>query len=134
MRTADARRALEAARSEAERIGKPVAVAVVDATAMLVVFERFENAPAFNGFVAEGKACASAFTGRDSSALKAMVESFPALATSLSLKLNGRFVPIQGAVVLRDGGGAVTGAIGVSGAAAAEDEQIARAGADAFNA
>jgi uncharacterized protein GlcG (DUF336 family) len=45
--------------------------------------------------------------------------------------LGGRFVPIRGAVVLRDANG-VAGAIGVSGAAASEDEQIARAGAAAF--
>lgn len=131
MRTDDARTVLEAARAEAAALGKAVTVAVVDAAGMLVLLERLADAPGFSAFVAEGKACASAFTGRDSGALEAMVANYPAMAASLAGRLGSRFVPIQGAVVLRGPGG-IAGAIGVSGASAGEDERIARAGAAAF--
>lgn len=132
MKTSDARRVLEAARAEAARIGKPVSVAIVDASTTLVLFERLDDASAFTAFVAEGKAAASAFTLRDSSNLKSMSENYPGLIMSAATKLHGRFVPAPGGVLLRDHDGAVAGAIGVSGATAEEDEQIARAGAAAL--
>ncbi len=88
-------------------------------------------APAFTAVVAEGKAAASAFMGRDSVQLQGMAERSPAIVAALTTRLGGRFVAHQGAVVLvRDG--EVAGAVGVSGASAEEDEQIARAGAAAF--
>ena len=55
---------MEAARAEADRIGKPVSVAIVDAACTLVLFERLNDAHAYTAFVAEGKACASALVGR----------------------------------------------------------------------
>ena len=131
MKTDDAKRCMDAARAEAERMGKSVSVAIVDAACTLILFERLNDAPAFTAYVAEGKACASAFTGRDSLQLEGMVKNYPALATSLAVKFHGRFVPIQGAVVLRDESG-IIGSVAVSGGAAAEDEQIAKAGAAAL--
>lgn len=131
MKTDDAKRCMDAARAEAERMGKSVCIAIVDAASMLVLFERLHDAAAFTAYVAEGKACASAFTGRDSLQLESTVNNYPALASSLAVKFHGRFVPIQGAIVIRDDSG-IIGAVGVSGAAAAEDEQIAKAGAAAF--
>ena len=131
MKTDRARRALEAARAEADRIGKPVSVAIVDAAGLLVLFERLNDARAFTAYVAEGKACASAFTGRDSGDLQGMMENYPAFGPALAAKLAGRFVPVRGAVVLTDPSG-VVGAIGVSGATAEEDERIAKAGAAAL--
>ena len=64
LKTADAKRVLEAARSKAADIGKPVSVAIVDAAGAMVVFERINDAPPFTAVVAEGKAAGSAFTGR----------------------------------------------------------------------
>ena len=51
--------------------------------------------------------------------------------SALSTRLGGRFLALQGAVVLTEDGDAA-GAVGVSGATAEEDEEIARAGAAAL--
>jgi glc operon protein GlcG len=128
MKTEVAKRMLEAARGKADEIGKPVTVAIVDAAGTLVVLERMNNAPAFTSVVAEGKASASAFSGRDSAGLANMAQNVPALTNAMAARLNGRFVPLQGAVVIRDDNGEIAGAIGVSGATSEEDEQIAKAG------
>lgn len=133
MKTEDARRMLEAARAKAAEIGKPVSVSVLDASGSMVVFERINNASSFTAIVAEGKAQASAITGRDSVLLAGMAQNVPALTNALMTRLNGRFVPVQGAIALRDAAGEIVGAIGVSGATAEEDEAVAKAGAEALN-
>ena len=124
---------LAAARVEAEQIGKPVSVAIVDAAGIPVLFERLDNAAAFTTVVAEGKACASAFTGRDSSQLQGMAENYPTLVSAFATRLGGRFVALGGGVVITGEAG-VLGAVGVSGATAEEDEQIARAATAAYDA
>jgi len=128
VKSEDAKRMLEACRAKAAEIGKPVSVAIVDAAGLMVVFERLNNPPPFTAAIAEAKANASAFMGRDSGALAAMAQGAPAILSAVSARLNGRFAPHQGAVVLRDANG-IAGAIGVSGATSEEDEQIAKAGA-----
>ena len=132
MKTEDAKRMLEAARAKATEIGKPVSVAILDAAGTMVVFERLNDAPPHTAVVAEGKAAASAFTGRDSGALAGMAQSAPAVFNAITQRLQGqRFVPHQGAVAIRDASG-IVGSIGASGATAEEDEAIAKAGAAAF--
>jgi uncharacterized protein GlcG (DUF336 family) len=131
MRSDDAKRILEAAKAQAGSMDKAVTIIVVDAAGVPVVLERVADPAAFTAVVAEGKACASAFTGRDSGELQGMAERFPSLVSSFATRLGGRFVALQGGVVLRSDG-EVVGAVGVSGATAEEDEQIARAGADAL--
>ena len=128
MKTETARRMLEASRAKAAEIGKSVSVAIVDTAGVLVLLERMNDAPAFTSVVAEGKASASAFSGRDSAGLATMAQNVPALTNAMAARLNGRFVPLQGAVVIRDADNEIAGAIGVSGATSEEDEQIARAG------
>jgi len=131
MRSEAARRMMDAAREKAGEIGKPVSVAIVDAGGGLMALERMGEAPSATVLVAEGKAVASAVMGRDSVRLEAMAESLPSIINSLMIRFEGRFVPAQGGVVVREQG-AVVGAIGVSGATSEEDEAIARAGAEAF--
>jgi uncharacterized protein GlcG (DUF336 family) len=132
MRSEAARRMMDAAREKAEEIGKPVSVAIVDAGGMLMALERLNDAPSATVLVAEGKAVASAVMGRDSGRLEAMAESLPSIINSLMMRYDGRFVPAQGGVVVRQGG-EVIAAVGVSGATSEEDESIARAGAEAFS-
>jgi uncharacterized protein GlcG (DUF336 family) len=69
--------------------------------------------------------------GRDSVRLEAMADSLPTIINALMIRYEGRFVPAQGGVVVREAGN-VAGGIGVSGATSEEDEAIARAGADAY--
>jgi uncharacterized protein GlcG (DUF336 family) len=130
MKSDAARRMMDAAREKAAEIGKPVSVAIVDAGGMLMALERMRDAPSATVVVAEGKAVASAVMGRDSVRLEAMAESLPTIINSLIMRYEGRFVPAQGGVVVREAG-SIIGAIGVSGATSEEDEAIARAGAEA---
>lgn len=131
MRSDDARKVFDGAKAQANAMGKAVTIIVVDAAAIPVVLERIGDPAAFTAVVAEGKACASAFMGRDSVELQGMAERFPSLIQGFATRLGGRFVALQGGVVLRRDG-EVVGAIGVSGATAEEDEQIAKAGAEAL--
>lgn len=131
MKSDDAKRVLEAARAHATSMGKAVTIIVVDTAGVPLVLERVDDPPAFTAVVAEGKAAASAFTGRDSAQLQGMAENYPSLVSALSTRFNGRFVALQGAVVLMENG-EVAGAVGVSGATAEEDEEIAHAGASAL--
>jgi uncharacterized protein GlcG (DUF336 family) len=131
MKSDAARAMMDAAREKAEEIGKPVSVAIVDAGGALMALERLNDAPSATVLVAEGKAVASAVMGRDSGRLEAMAESLPSIINALMMRYEGRFVPAQGGVVVRQGG-TVIGAVGVSGATSEEDESIARAGAEAF--
>lgn len=132
MKTADAKKVLEAARVKATEIGKPVSVAIVDAAGAMVVFERINDSPPFTAVVAEGKAAVSAFTGRDSAMIATLREANPPIVALIEGRLAGqRFAPAQGAVAIRDASGLI-GAIGVSGATSQEDEEIARAGAAAL--
>jgi|SRR5688572_6326217 uncharacterized protein GlcG (DUF336 family) len=126
-----ARRMMDAARSKAEEVGKPVSIAIVDSGGSLMALERLGNAPSATVVVAEGKAVASAVMGRDSVRLEAMADSLPTIINALMIRYEGRFVPAQGGVAVRDAGN-VIGGVGVSGATSEEDEAIARAGADAF--
>jgi uncharacterized protein GlcG (DUF336 family) len=126
-----ARRMMDAARDKAAEVGKPVSVAIVDSGGSLMALERLGNAPSATVVVAEGKAVASAVMGRDSARLEAMADSLPTIINALMIRYEGRFVPAQGGVVVREAG-ATMGGIGVSGATSEEDEAIARAGADAY--
>lgn len=130
MKSDAAKRMMDAARDKVTEIGKPVSVAIVDAGGSVMALERMGDAPSATVLVAEGKAVASAVMGRDSTRLEAMAESLPAIINSLMTRYQGRFVPAQGGVVVRNDGD-VIGAVGVSGATSEEDEAIARAASDA---
>lgn len=131
MNTADIQRVVEAARNKAKEMDKAVTVVVVNSGGVPLALERCGDPGTFTSIVADGKAAASALMGRDSSQLAAMVERAPAFVNALVARTGGRFVALAGAVVLNQGGELV-GAIGVSGATAEEDEQIAQAGAAAL--
>ena len=131
MKVADARKIMDAAKKQAVAMDKAVSIIVVDAAGIPILLDKNGEPGAFTSVVAEGKAAASAFTGRDSAMLAQMAERVPALIGALGTRLGGRFVALQGAVVLmRDGD--IVGAVGVSGATSEEDEQIAKAGAAAL--
>ncbi len=131
MRSHAASQIMDAASQKAAEVGKPVSIAIVDAGGSLMSLERLGDAPSATVMVAEGKAVASAVMGRDSGRLEAMAQSLPLIINSMMMRYDGRFVPAQGGVVIRQDE-EVVGAIGVSGATSDEDEAIARAGAEAY--
>ena len=133
MNTETARRMMDAARTSAIELGKGVSIAIVDAGGNLMCMERVNDSAPATTFIAEGKAVASAMMGRDSAKLTFMQENFPKILDAVASRVGGRFVAVQGAVVVLDGK-VTAGAVGVSGATSEEDEAVARAGADAYTA
>lgn len=131
LKTADVQRMMQAAQAKAAEIGKPVTIVVLNSGGVALALERFGDPGTFTSLVADGKAAGAALMGRDSSQLAGMVERAPAFVNALIARNGGRFVPVAGGVVINQGDEMV-GAIGVSGATADEDEQIAKAGAEAL--
>ena len=131
MKTVEARAILEAAKKQAESMGKAVTICVLDAAGLMMAFERVGEPGAFTSAMAEGKAVGAAFAGRNSADLEAMLERVPGAVHAMIARHNGRLIPRQGAVVLLRNGD-VMGAVGTSGATSEEDEQISNAGAAVF--
>jgi uncharacterized protein GlcG (DUF336 family) len=133
MKTAEVASVMAAAKVEAAKVGKDVAITVLNGGGVCLALERVGDPGTFTSVVADGKANAAVTMGRDSSQLAGMVERAPAMVNAMIAKTGGRFVAVAGGVVImRDG--EVAGAVGVSGATADEDDQIAKAGAAALGA
>src|SRR5262245_21551534 len=121
----DIQKALAACRAEAEKNRWNVSIAIVDDGGYLLSFDRMDGAAAITAEVAIGKARTAALTKRPSKFFEDRVKERPAFANFPAGIL------IQGAVPVMVGNECV-GAIGVSGVASHEDEQIAKAGAAAL--
>ncbi len=125
----DCENILDAARTHAVKIGVAVSIAVVDGRGDVVALARMDDARHFTVDVARGKAMVSGLFGEPSGAFaeQAHLQAFQAL-NRLNLD---RLIFFQGAVpLIRDG--KLFGGIGVSGATAEQDEEIASVGAAAI--
>lgn len=119
-----------AARAEADRLGVPMTVAVMDPGGHLVALLRMDGAPWVSADVAQGKAWTAAAYGAPSAAQKAKMEPMPAFASAISTMTHGRFTPQTGAVpVYRDG--ELLGAVGASGGTGEQDEAVCAAAVEA---
>jgi glc operon protein GlcG len=122
---ADLIKAMAACRAEADKNNWKVAIAIVDDGGYLLHFNRMEGVAPISAEVAIGKARTAAMTRRPSKFFEDRVKERPAFANFPAGLL------IQGAVPIMTRNECV-GAIGVSGVASHEDEQIAKAGAAAL--
>jgi glc operon protein GlcG len=119
--------ALHAAR---ERNAPGAAIAVVDASGQLVALERLDGTFPAAPNVSTGKARTAVAFAKPTRALEEAVNK--GRYTMTTLPEITTFTPLQGGVPLV-AGGHVVGAVGVSGAASAQqDDEIAQAAADAF--
>jgi glc operon protein GlcG len=118
---ADARSIMDAARAEAEKNRWPVTIAVVDDGGALLALERMDGAFPQSAEVAYKKAWTAAVTRRPTKIMEDFVKERPAtVAFPGQLRVQGG-LPIQAQ-------GQCVGAVGVSGVASEQDEQVARAG------
>jgi uncharacterized protein GlcG (DUF336 family) len=124
-----ARRVLAAAEVEARANGWPMAIAIVDSAAHLVLFAKLDQANLGAVEIAQRKAEAAARFRRSTKVFEDVVTTTPGGLRLLTL--GDAFVAVEGGVPLLDGG-AVVGAIGVSGMQSAQDGQVAAAGARAL--
>jgi uncharacterized protein GlcG (DUF336 family) len=123
--SADLEKAMAACKAEANKNNWKVAIAIVDDGGYLLAFERMEGAAAISAEVAIGKAHTSAMTRRPSKMFEDRVKERPAFVNFPAGIL------IQGGMPILARNECV-GAIGVSGVASHEDEQIAKAGVTAI--
>ena len=125
-----ARKVIAAAQAEAKRVNAPGGViAVVDDGGNLMALERLDNTFAAGANISIGKARTSALFKKPTKVFEDIVNK----GRTTMVALND-FTPLQGGVPI-EVGGQIVGAVGVSGAASAQqDEELAIAGANALKA
>jgi uncharacterized protein GlcG (DUF336 family) len=123
---------VEAALRKARETGcAPLAVAVLDDGGHLKAFGREDGAGIVRPQIAIGKAWGALGMGMGSRALARRVADQPqqhAFFGALNAMSGGRVVPAAGGVLIKDGAGAVLGAVGISGDTSDKDEACALAG------
>ncbi len=122
-----AKKAMAAAEAEARKNNWQVVISIVDSGGHLVALERLEAQTA-SVDISIGKATTAVSFRRPS---KALEDSMAAGGSALRILGVRSATPLQGGVpILVDG--KIIGGIGVSGVLAAQDEQVAMAGAAAL--
>jgi uncharacterized protein GlcG (DUF336 family) len=106
----------------------PLTVAVLDAGGHLVAFKREDRSGIMRFDIAFGKAWGALGMGFPSRKLGERAEKHPTFFQTIAIVSQGRFVPAPGGVLIRDGGGDIIGAVGVSGDSSDKDEVCAIAG------
>ena len=129
-----AQRAIEAALAAASSLGVAVVVAVVDPAGNDVAFAAMDGSPLLSRDVARDKGWTAIAFGQSTTWWAELIADEPGLA---ALGGNNRLMPVPGGVPLLvehdgDTGQAIAGAVGVSGATAEQDEQIAAAAVSAI--
>ena len=127
---ATANRIIEACAAEARQVGRNFSIVVLDEAGHLISAQRMDGAGFLTWQIAFGKAYACAAFRREGPQLKLMGDN-PAFVDSLVKITEGKFVAALGAArILADG--AQIGSVGVSGAQAEQDQQVADAGVRAL--
>jgi len=127
---ADARRVIAAAEKEADQIGQPMNIAVVDAGGNLVAHVRMDNAWMGSIDISIKKAWTSRAFDIETKALGTLSQSGDQFF-GIHASNNGKVMIFAGGVPLKKDGH-VVGAVGVSGGLGAQDHAVAEAGAKAF--
>jgi len=110
---------------------RPLGVSVLDAGGHLVAFQRQDGASFLRPQMSAGKAFGALSIGMGSRRLEAFAKERPHLVSGISDVSGGRIVPVAGGVLIRDGSGAIVGAVGISGDTSDNDEAAAIAGIEA---
>jgi uncharacterized protein GlcG (DUF336 family) len=113
------RRAIEKASAD---YGRPICVAICDTAGFLVAFQRVEGAPVRSIAISQAKAYTAA---RMQGNTDALLERLRRENILLSYFSDDRLTALPGGSVIKTIDGVIIGAVGVSGLAAAEDQQIA---------
>jgi uncharacterized protein GlcG (DUF336 family) len=109
----------------------PLTVAVLDAGGHLVAFKREDRSGILRYDIANGKAWGALGMGFGSRELADRAGKNPLFFGVLATVSHGRLVPVPGGVLIKDEGGTVLGAVGISGDTSDKDETCAIAGIEA---
>ena len=110
---------------------QPLSVAVLDPGGHLVAFKREDKSGILRFDIAFGKAWGALGMGFGSRELSERAQKNPIFFGVLATVSQGRLVPVPGGVLIKDAGGAVLGAVGISGDTSDKDEVCAVAGIEA---
>jgi uncharacterized protein GlcG (DUF336 family) len=127
----EARRIIRAGQEKANEIGVPMNIAVVDAGANLVAFERQEGAWIGSIDIAQKKAFTSRAFDIETKALAEHSQSGQQFF-GIHASNHGKVMIFAGGVPLKRGG-EVVGAVGVSGGLGHQDHAVAEAAAHALS-
>jgi len=107
---------------------KPLTVAVLDAGGHLVALKREDHSSLLRPQIALGKAWGTLALGFGCREIAKRAAAAPAFIGALSDMSGGKIVPVPGGVLIKDAGGAILGAVGISGDVSENDEACAVAG------
>ncbi|MEM6971608.1 MAG: heme-binding protein [Pseudomonadota bacterium] len=103
---------------------KPITVAVIDAGGHLVALQRENGTSNLRAEIAQGKAKGAVAMGLGSRALFDRAAREPFFIQAMNALNGGALVPVPGGVLVREGG-AIIGAVGITGDSSANDEACA---------
>ena len=109
----------------------PLTVVVLDAGGQVKMVQREDGSSLLRPEIALGKAYGALAMGLGGRELARRAQSMQGFMNALSDIAGGRAVPVPGGVLCCDAGGAVLGAVGISGDVSAQDEVCAVAGIQA---
>ncbi|MGM0165967.1 ATP:cob(I)alamin adenosyltransferase [Enterococcus sp. AZ135] len=116
-----------ACEEQAEKMGVPVSMALVDETGCLLSFYRMSGALLVSESLAQKKAYSAVAMKTNTHELKELVQPAGALY-QLETLTDGQVVTFGGGFVIKDSAGNVIGGLGISGGAVEEDMAIAQKG------
>jgi len=108
----------------------PLAVVVLDESGNIKAAQREDGASMFRFDVGLGKAWGAVAMGCSSRALAKRAQANPNFLITLAATAQGKFLPQQGGVLIRNAKGEILGAVGISGATGDEDEACGVAGVE----
>src|ERR1700756_3731656 len=123
---AQANRIIEAILERGAALGcRPLAVVVVEPGAAVKAFQKEDGSSMMRFEMAYGKAYAALALGRSSKLVRIRNEEKPAFMRYLIAASGDQLFPEGGGMQIRDAGGQVIGAVGVTGDTEDRDEELA---------
>lgn len=110
---------------------KPMTAIVLDPGGHLVSFQREDKSGNIRYEIALGKAYACLGVGKSSRSVREQAMGRPHFSQALTEVSHGRFMPVLGGILIRDGEGNLVGALGVTGDTEENDEIAGIAGIEA---
>ena len=107
---------------------KPLVVTVLDTRGTIKALAAEDGTSLRRGEIAHGKAHGALALGIGSRAIAKRAAEQPTFIAAVTHAAGGALIPVPGGVLVRDAGGALLGAVGVSGDTSDNDEVAALAG------
>lgn len=127
-----ARKIIAAAYGKAREMGlNPLTVVVLDAGGAIKALERADGSSLMRPDIAIGKANGTIALGIGGRAIFKRAQEQPYFMQAMNALAKGSLVPVPGGVLIRDSGGGIIGAVGITGDTSDNDEACAIAGIEA---